>query len=334
MLAFACPSIGIKADQEQEIEKINQNDQTADEEFFDEELKGWRKGWHWFNAAGGMVFLGAGKALGYGYTEDVLKALPEIPLSPETHAQIQEIIGNSSFNPEDIIIKGTLLTDSPAGAVGKNGMLIDPNKIKDFSKAELEFVVAHELGHLKNKDNIKQAVVALMSPFIAHYGLKAWDAGVHKLLSGIKHSLGVEKDSRTAQIISNIDYINHWLSTFCLTKAIVAGEIFFAYSRYCESQADFAAISQVKTNEGAESFFKKVQEEYKKKREQMPFGRWFINEQGDNILPSTHPRPSERIENTRKWAEAYPAVVPTIVEAPVVVPVEVTPANPVLVGTN
>ncbi len=340
MLALACPTIELMADQEprrqETTEKtVTQNDQNTNEEFFEEELPTWRKALHWYIAAGGCLIMGSQSALVYGFTEDACKAFPEKPLSPETHAHIQEIIRNNNINPETIIVKGTQLPEAmTAGALGKNGMLIDPKQVENFTKAQLEFVVSHELGHLKNKDNIKKAVLLLMSPFIAHYGLKAWDAGVHKLLSGIKSTLGVAKDSRTAQVISKIDYINHWLSTFCITKALLAGQIFNAYSRYCENQADRAAISQLKTDEGAESFFKKAQEQYKLMRETKPFGKWFINEKGDNILPVTHPRPSERIENTRAWAEVYAKAAPTSIEAPVIVPVEVIPANPAIVPMN
>ncbi len=340
LLALACPSIELKADQEpMQLEateqEVIQNDQNINEEFFDEELKGWRKGLHWFLAAGDLVTVGALKALSYYKTEDWFKGIPEKPLSPEAYAQIKEIIQSNNINPDTIILKGTQLpTPAIAAALGKNGMLVDPDQVRDFTKAEIEFVVAHELGHLKHKDNIKGAALLLALPFISHFGLKAWDAAIHKILSELKHSLGVEKDSRTAQIIAKIDYINHWLSTFCLTKCVVAWQLYFAYTRYCERQADFAAISHLKTSEGAEAVFKKVQEECKLKRKNEVLGTWSYTEQGDTIPPLSHPRSSERIAYTREWAQAYPKAEPVIIEVPTIVPVEVSPLSPVLVSAN
>lgn len=257
--------------------------------------------WHWFFAAGDLVTIATVKTLQWFNTETFIKLFPEKPISPELLATIHEIVRKQGMNPDELIIRGASLPEPcPAATVGKNGLIIDSDQAIKMDEKELTFVLAHELAHLKNNDNFKQAALLFALPFISHFGLKAWDTGVHASLSHMENHVGTDTVSGT--ILSKIDKMNHWMSTFCMTKCVLAWQLFYAYSRYCEKQADLDAISNLQTSEGAEQFFERMQEQYKLQREASPLGHLFIDEQGNNILPLSHPTPSDRIAHCRERA--------------------------------
>ncbi|MGE0009182.1 MAG: M48 family metalloprotease [Candidatus Babeliales bacterium] len=279
-------------------------DTTSDScfEIEDQKMPSWRQGLHWFFACGDLLTLSGTRLYSCFNTKNFMNSLPEKPLSPELKASLEAIIGEASPHAQDIIFKSTQLPEGAvAAAIGNNAIVIDPSQMENASARESEFIIRHELAHLEHGHNLKQGLMLLALPCIAHFGLKAWDSAVKSTLKGIKKTFCIADNSRAEQFLKKLNSVNHWLSTFCLTKCVVAWQLFYAYSRYCEKQADLQAVKQMGSYQGAHECFKHLQEIGKKQRNLHPINTFLYDESGDVIPPLTHPRSGERIAYTQHF---------------------------------
>lgn len=270
----------------------------------EQELPTWRKVVHWYFATAGMMYQCIRHTISELYPDHVVKKLPTSKIhSPELRSAIENTISDFGFNSDTIKVHNTPLNTSPAGAIGGN-VLIDERFCAQhgFSLDEMRFMIGHELAHLENKDNLKMVGVAFAAPFIAHFGLKVWDAGIKKLLSAIKKITNTKSGSHADTFLKKINDINHWLSTFCITKALVASQLFCAYFRYCEKQADLKSLARLGECEGAQSLFKNAQAINKAERNT---DRYYITSEGDNHRDSLHPLFSERLAYTKEYCEQH-----------------------------
>ncbi|MGE0010142.1 MAG: M48 family metalloprotease [Candidatus Babeliales bacterium] len=221
-------------------------------------------------------------------------------LSPELQETINTILTKFGIDPKTIrVLNSTSPYVQPALAIGSNVMLINQSMVANYSLEELEFLVGHELAHLQAKDNAEGIVVALAAPFIAHYGLRAWDAGVNKATTYLKERVAPHSFADTT--LTNINTTNNWVSTCGVTTCFVAWKLYNAWSRQVERDADWFAIKHLKSSKGACDFFSRIQEQQKPMRELSWKHRIVIDKNGDNLGDNLHPLLSERIAYCKEW---------------------------------
>lgn len=79
-------------------------------------------------------------------------------------SEVQELASKLEINkPIELIEKKGLMTGAQAQGIaffsGRAGIAIDPDLVYEMSEAELEFVIAHELSHIKANDLIWMGAV-------------------------------------------------------------------------------------------------------------------------------------------------------------------------------
>ncbi len=263
-----------------------------------------QKAYYWYVAASGLVASGLicllRQATPHAMAKGLFQAHSELDL--ELKEKLNAFFTKIGIEPNAITV---LATNSPlievAVAVGDNVIVINENAFKDYTNDEIEFIIAHELAHLKNGDIAKLGLAALATPFIAHYGLQAWDALVNKAVAYGKTK--VAPDGAADRALTNLNATNHLIATFCFTTALVGAKLFSTYSCYKERNADIDALNQVKTHKGACDFFARLQEKYKPLRKESFMHAWNIGENGDNYADTMHPLLSERIAYCQEWAD-------------------------------
>ena len=90
----------------------------------------------------------------------------------ELESKIKELAGKLSINkPVELIeIKGCLTLAQAQGGVllpGKIGIAIDPEVVNETSSDELEFILAHELSHIKANDIMWMGITSGIAGLIA-----------------------------------------------------------------------------------------------------------------------------------------------------------------------
>lgn len=299
LLGLLSPSAGFAHEAPAPISQVQENGDTVFRI-----TPGMRKTWYWLVAAYGLeatAFLGLMRELKPEQTaKEIFQATDT--LTPEMRATIDTVIEKCGIDPKTILVfdsKSPLV--APALAVGGNLIVINVASFNTYTLEEIEFVISHELSHLQSMDNTKISLVAAAAPFIAHFGLQAWDALVTNAIKRIKGH--VEPLSITDTALTKINNANHWMSTFCLTTCFVGWKLVNAYSCRKEREADFFAITHLKSSKGGCAFFTRLQEQQKPLRNLSLLHRYTIDENGDNLGDHLHPLLSERIAYCKEWAD-------------------------------
>lgn len=277
------------------------------EETNEQALPLWRKALSWYFSAGSMILVGALITSRHLFPEAFGRGvyLTSELTSPDLLQATHNTITDFGLNPDDITILNTQFPELPAIAIGGNVIALNEQLFKEYSSEEIRFIIGHELTHLQNKDIVKMGLVAFCLPVVVHFGLKAWDAAFKKAIATIKHTFSLKREGTIDQTLTKLQNINSWLSTFCLTKAVVAGNLFAAYSRYCEKQADITSITHLRSADGALKSLERFQEKAKTMRETNFLTRYLITPEGDSKLDAYHPPLSERIAYTQELAASH-----------------------------
>lgn len=171
------------------------------------------------------------------------------------------------FEKRDVCYSGTDIFS------GRAHISLDPQALMKFSQEEQDFAIAHELGHIKNKDSVKGKVVALAATLIPIVALPVLFPG---LLAA------------SAWTSIPLYFGAAWLSR-CSVNSI--------WSHWREKCADKQAFS-VCTEKGGISFFTKVGRDPEQIILDGKLGRctrFFFNELG-------HPSLQTRINYLKSWA--------------------------------
>lgn len=151
---------------------------------------------------------------------------------------------------------------SGAFAYGKSHLFI-PTKytlpLSGQAKKEFAFIAAHELGHIQSKDNLKFAAAAIAAPLLTLATTKTLDKATNIIIDKLIKTMKLSKNSRGYKILTKFKAGKGWILRNTIVRYLIAANIFAAYSRYVEKQADLFA-AQHGYKEGGVIFFERLEE--------------------------------------------------------------------------
>lgn len=156
-------------------------------------------------------------------------------------------------------------------------VVLSDTLLENFSAQEIEVVVAHELGHYKNRDILKQLAVGLAASFAAF----AWAGFVFEETARSGGYLG-PGDPAAMPLLFLIFYVFGLLLT----------PLQSAFSRRLERAADRFALEAVRCTESFVSCMEKLARQNLSDPDPHPLYEWFFYD---------HPAIARRIQFARAW---------------------------------
>jgi heat shock protein HtpX len=203
------------------------------------------------------------------------------------------------------------IIDDPAPnafAVGRNpdkaAVAITSGLLQKLNRDELQGVIGHEIGHIKNRDVLLMAISAVMLGTIV---ILAWYASRFMLFGGMRRSRSSSSGGGGgAQLIILVVAI-----VLMILAPIMAQLIYFAISRKREYMADASSALYTRYPEGLASALEKIAASTNplKSANQATAPMYIMNPfrkegRAATDLTSTHPPISERIRILRSMAGA------------------------------
>ncbi len=124
------------------------------------------------------------------------------------------------------------------------------------SDQELQFTIAHEIGHIKERDYLKNSLIHIISPCIVWGLLQIYDVIANKVITTTSKKLS--SDSQYAILLNKIKAINSYITHSCFTQLFLSAlfhyHVFNYYSRSREKKADLFAARSVGPDGGISYF--------------------------------------------------------------------------------
>ncbi len=152
------------------------------------------------------------------------------------------------------------------------------------TQEELAFLTAHEIGHIKSKDHLKFAAAKIGAPVLTLAITKIFDKATNLIIDRLIKAMKLTENSTGYKILTKFKSGKSRIVRNPIVRYLIAAQIFFAYSRYLEQQADIFAAQHGYT-EGGISFLGRMEE------------KMSLFEKGVDVL---HPKPKKRMQYLEK----------------------------------
>jgi Zn-dependent protease with chaperone function len=219
--------------------------------------------------------------------------------------KVDKILSGIGLDPSKVkVLEGTdnlKVSMSGACAVGSSLIVVHPSYLQESVQDETgdiaSFLLGHEAGHLKQNVIIKLGIIALLAPFVSHYGLTWYDKGVQHLIEALEKKAGLKEGTVAYRLLEGAKKTHSYLATSWVAKASLSWYLYCLASRYYEKDADTrsAIVSGAPATLGGISFFELLRENNLKARWQHPLGERLISPEGNNCLDVLHPSLTDRI---------------------------------------
>jgi heat shock protein HtpX len=267
------------------------------------------------NAIGGLIIAfivwGIMSLIGYFQGDSILLGMARArKISHDDHPRLYNIVEEMKIASGLEKVPDIYIIDDPAPnafAVGRNpdkaAVAITSGLLQKLNRDELQGVIGHEIGHIKNRDVLLMAISAVLLGTIV---ILAWYASRFMLFGGMGRSRRSSSSGGGAQLIILVVAI-----VLMILAPIMAQLIYFAISRKREYMADASSALYTRYPEGLASALEKIAASTSqlKSANQATAPMYIMNPfrkegRAATDLTSTHPPISERIRILRSMAGA------------------------------
>jgi heat shock protein HtpX len=267
------------------------------------------------NAIGGLIIAfivwGIMSLIGYFQGDSILLGMAKArKISHDDHPRLYNIVEEMKIASGLEKMPDIYIIDDPAPnafAVGRNpdkaAVAITSGLLQKLNRDELQGVIGHEIGHIKNRDVLLMAISAVLLGTIV---ILAWYASRFMLFGGMGRSRRSSSSGGGAQLIILVVAI-----VLMILAPIMAQLIYFAISRKREYMADASSALYTRYPEGLASALEKIAASTSqlKSANQATAPMYIMNPfrkegRAATDLTSTHPPISERIRILRSMAGA------------------------------
>jgi heat shock protein HtpX len=267
------------------------------------------------NAIGGLVIAfivwGIMSLIAYYQGDSILLGMAKArKISHDDHPRLYNIVEEMKIASGLEKVPDIYIIDDPAPnafAVGRNpdkaAVAITSGLLQKLNRDELQGVIGHEIGHIKNRDVLLMAISAVLLGTIV---ILAWYASRFMIFGGMGRSRRSSSSGGSAQLIILVVAI-----VLMILAPIMAQLIYFAISRKREYMADASSALYTRYPEGLASALEKIAASTTqlKSANQATAPMYIMNPfrkegRAASNLTSTHPPISERIRILRSMAGA------------------------------
>jgi heat shock protein HtpX len=267
------------------------------------------------NAIGGLVIAfivwGIMSLIAYYQGDSILLGMAKArKISHDDHPRLYNIVEEMKIASGLEKMPDIYIIDDPAPnafAVGRNpdkaAVAITSGLLQKLNRDELQGVIGHEIGHIKNRDVLLMAISAVLLGTIV---ILAWYASRFMIFGGMGRSRRSSSSGGSAQLIILVVAI-----VLMILAPIMAQLIYFAISRKREYMADASSALYTRYPEGLASALEKIAASTTqlKSANQATAPMYIMNPfrkegRAASNLTSTHPPISERIRILRSMAGA------------------------------
>jgi heat shock protein HtpX len=267
------------------------------------------------NAIGGIVIAfivwGIMSLIAYYQGDSILLGMAGArKISHDDHPRLYNIVEEMKIASGLEKMPDIYIIDDPAPnafATGRNpdkaAVAITSGLLQRLNRDELQGVIGHEIGHIKNRDVLLMAISAVMLGTIV---ILAWYASRFMLFGGMGRSRSSSSSGGGGQLIILVVAI-----VLMILAPIMAQLIYFAISRKREYMADASSALYTRYPEGLASALEKIAASTNqlKSANQATAPMYIMNPfrkegRAASDLTSTHPPISERIRILRSMAGA------------------------------
>jgi heat shock protein HtpX len=267
------------------------------------------------NAIGGIVIAfivwGIMSLIAYYQGDSILLGMARArKISHDDHPRLYNIVEEMKIASGLEKMPDIYIIDDPAPnafATGRNpdkaAVAITSGLLQKLNRDELQGVIGHEIGHIKNRDVLLMAISAVMLGTIV---ILAWYASRFMLFGGMGRSRSSSSSGGGGQLIILVVAI-----VLMILAPIMAQLIYFAISRKREYMADASSALYTRYPEGLASALEKIAASTSqlKSANQATAPMYIMNPfrkegRAATDLTSTHPPISERIRILRSMAGA------------------------------
>jgi Zn-dependent protease with chaperone function len=219
-------------------------------------------------------------------------------LSPEKRNQIeskvQDLAQKLGINKPITIMEKKCSSIAEAQGVawfsGRAGIIIDPGVANAIPEEQLEFLIAHELSHIKNNDNVSFGVVPGIVTILTHLAIKVLFPSLKAFIIPSPVEIFVP---------ATIQLPRRNLASIIADLVSVTFSIFFY--RWREKSADKLGFSICSDagQKAAPQFFDLIKRGniwHRNSEEASLFTKMFITEDGENMIDIGHPWLKDRIK--------------------------------------
>jgi Peptidase family M48 len=139
-----------------------------------------------------------------------------------------------------------------------SAIILDKEFYNEASLEEKQFVVAHELAHIKNNHTDKKAMLSAVTAPLVILSVLALDKATQTSIDYIKNRLALKETGYFARFLSGIQKGSHLLSRSPLFHWGIIKYCNNAFSRKFEREADRDAALSLQCTQGGISFFKNL----------------------------------------------------------------------------
>jgi heat shock protein HtpX len=267
------------------------------------------------NAIGGIIIAfivwGIMSLIAYYQGDSILLGMAGArKISHDDHPRLYNIVEEMKIASGLEKMPDIYIIDDPAPnafATGRNpdkaAVAITSGLLQKLNRDELQGVIGHEIGHIKNRDVLLMAISAVMLGTIV---ILAWYASRFMLFGGMGRSRSSSSSGGGGQLIILVVAI-----VLMILAPIMAQLIYFAISRKREYMADASSALYTRYPEGLASALEKIAASTSqlKSANQATAPMYIMNPfrkegRAATDLTSTHPPISERIRILRSMAGA------------------------------
>jgi heat shock protein HtpX len=267
------------------------------------------------NAIGGIIIAfivwGIMSLIAYYQGDSILLGMAGArKISHDDHPRLYNIVEEMKIASGLEKMPDIYIIDDPAPnafATGRNpdkaAVAITSGLLQKLNRDELQGVIGHEIGHIKNRDVLLMAISAVMLGTIV---ILAWYASRFMLFGGMGRSRSSSSSGGGGQLIILVVAI-----VLMILAPIMAQLIYFAISRKREYMADASSALYTRYPEGLASALEKIAASTSqlKSANQATAPMYIMNPfrkkgRAASDLTSTHPPISERIRILRSMAGA------------------------------
>lgn len=247
----------------------------------------------------GLIFAGGMNLISYWFSDKIVLKIykaqeADKEKDKELYQVVEDVINRTSLPiPKVYIINSN---QSNAFATGRNpknaAVAVTTGLMKILSKNELKAVIAHEVGHIKNRDILISSVAATIAGVISYVAMMARWAAIFGGMGG--------RDNDNSNILE--------LLALAIVAPIMAAIIQFAISRSREYLADETGARIIKDPSSLASALEKIKANvahhpFRKQGTTEATAHMFIHHpfSGKSFLElfSTHPSTEERVKRLR-----------------------------------
>jgi len=267
------------------------------------------------NAIGGLIIAfivwGIMSLIAYYQGDSILLGMAGArKISHDDHPRLYNIVEEMKIASGLERMPDIYIIDDPAPnafATGRNpdkaAVAITSGLLQKLNRDELQGVIGHEIGHIKNRDVLLMAISAVLLGTIV---ILAWYASRFMLFGGMGRSRSSSSSGGGGQLIILVVAI-----VLMILAPIMAQLIYFAISRKREYLADASSALYTRYPEGLASALEKIAASTNqlKSANQATAPMYIMNPfrkegRAATDLTSTHPPISERIRILRSMAGA------------------------------